>query len=114
MKRNLLRLVALALTLVFAAGLIPAVRADEDVRIRDTAYSEAEGLRAAMSGPVSDTAAFGVTGPEGPLTITEVIAGANNIYTIRTVESIDVTASYTLTFGGESMAVRMPILHRRL
>ena len=109
MRRNLMRVLAFALVLVFAAGLAPAALADQDVRIRDTAYSESLGLRAAMTGAVSDTAAFGVEGPEGKLTITEVIAGEKNIYTIVTAEPIDVTADYTLTYGGESMEVRMPI-----
>ena len=109
MRRNLLRVLAFALVLVFAAGLAPEALADQDVRIRDTAYSESLGLRAAMTGAVSDTAAFGVEGPEGKLTVTEVIAGEKNIYTIVTAEPIDVTAAYTLTYGGESMEVRMPI-----
>ena len=109
MSKKMLRVFALVLALVLLAGLIPAVFADEDVRIRETAYSETEGLRAAMSGPVSDTAAFTVTGPEGELTITEVVAGDRNIYTFITAEPIDVTAEYTLSYGGESMAVRMPI-----
>ena len=63
MKRNLTRMLALVLVLAFVAGLVPAAFADEDVRIRDTAYSESQGLRAAMSGAVSDTGGFGVTGP---------------------------------------------------
>ena len=109
MRRNLMRVLAFALVLVFAAGLAPAALADQDVRIRDTAYSESLGLRAAMTGAVSDTAAFGVEGPEGKLTVTEVIAGEKNIYTIVTAEPIDVKAAYTLTYGGESMEVRMPI-----
>ncbi len=109
MSKKMLRVFALVLALVLLAGLIPAVFADEDVRIRETAYSETEGLRAAMSGPVSDTAAFAVTGPEGELTVTEVIAGERNIYTLITAGPIDVTGEYTLTYGGESMAVRMPI-----
>ena len=109
MSKKMLRVFALVLALVLLAGLIPAVFADEDVRIRETAYSETEGLRAAMSGPVSDTAAFAVTGPEGELTITEVVTGDRNIYTLITAEPIDVTGEYTLTYGGESMAVRMPI-----
>ena len=65
MKRNLTRLLAMTLVLIFAVGLLPAVHADEDVRIRDTAYSETLGLRAAMTGKVSDTAIFAVYGPEG-------------------------------------------------
>ena len=97
MRRNLLRVLAFALVLVFAAGLAPAALADQDVRIRDTAYSESLGLRAAMTGAVSDTAAFGVEGSEGKLTVTEVIAGEKNIYTSVTSEPIDVTAAYTLT-----------------
>ena len=109
MRRNLMRVLAFALVLVFAAGLAPAALADQDVRIRDTAYSESLGLRAAMTGAVSDTAAFGVNGPDGALTVSEVIAGEKNIYTIVTAEPIDVTAAYTLTYGGESMEVRMPI-----
>ena len=109
MKRNLTRLLAMTLVLIFAVGLLPAVHADEDVRIRDTAYSETLGLRAAMTGKVSNTAEFAVYGPEGALTITEVIAGEKNIYTIDTTEHIDVTAAYTLTYGGDSREVRMPI-----
>ena len=107
MKRNLTRMLAFALAMLLSVGLLPAARADQDVRIRDTAYSETLGLRAAMTGPVSDTAAFGVTGPEGALTITKVIEGEKNIYTIVTAEPIDVKAAYTLTYGGESMEVRM-------
>ena len=109
MKRNLTRTLALLLVLVFVAGLVPAAFADADVRIRDTAYSENLGLRAAMTGAVSDTAAFSVTGPDGALTVTEVIAGEKNIYTIVTAEPIDVQGSYTLTYGGDSREVRMPI-----
>ena len=110
MRRNLMRLAALALALVFVLGLVPAVCADEDVRLKDTAYSETEGLRAAMSGALADPmTAFTVTGPEGQLTITEVTAGSSNIYTIVTAEAIDAAASYTLTYGGETMDVRMPI-----
>ena len=102
MRRNLLCVFAWALALVFVLGLLPAASADEDVRIRETAYSETLGLRAAMSGPLADPmTAFSVTGPEGQLTITEVIAGEKNIYTIVTAEPIDVTASYTLTCGGD-------------
>ena len=70
MRRNLMRVLAFALVLVFAAGLAPAALADQDVRIRDTAFSESQGLRAAMTGAVSSTAAFGVTGPDGALTVT--------------------------------------------
>jgi len=109
MRRNLLRVLAFALVLVFAAGLVPVALADQDVRIRDTAYSESLGLRAAMTGAVSDTAAFGVTGPDGALTVSEVIAGEKNIYTIVTEEPIDLKGAYTLTYGGESMEIRMPI-----
>lgn len=109
MRRFLTRAMALALVLVFAMGMVPMAFADQDVRIRDTAYSETLGLRVAMTGAVSDTAIFAVTGPEGQLTITEVIAGEKNIYTIVTAEPIDVTAAYTLTYGGESKEVRMPI-----
>jgi len=89
MRRFLTRLLAFALVFVFAVGLVPAAFADGDVRIRDTAYSETLGLRAAMTGPVSDTALFQLTGPEGELTITEVIAGEKNIYTFVTAEAID-------------------------
>ena len=109
MRKNLQRLFALALVLVLALGLVPAVSADQDVRIRETAYSETQGLRAAMSGKVEDTSAFSLTGPEGSLTITEVSAGEKNIYTIVTAEPIDVTSAYTLTYGGDSKEVRMPI-----
>ena len=109
MRSFLTRMLALALALIFVVGMIPAALADEDVRIRDTAYSETLGLRAAMTGKVSSTAAFGVNGPDGPLTITEVIEGEKNIYTIVTAEPIDVTAAYTLVYGGESKNVRMPI-----
>ena len=109
MRRFLTRMLAFALALVFVLGLMPMALADQDVRIRDTAYSETLGLRVAMSGPVSDTANFAVTGPEGSLTITEVIVGEKNIYTIVTAEPIDVQAVYTLAYGGESMEVRMPI-----
>ena len=109
MKRNLTRMLALLLAMVFALGLVPVAFADQDVRIRDTAYSESQGLRAAMSGKVSDTAAFSVTGPDGALTITEVLEGEKNIYTLVTAEAIDVTAAYTLPYGGESKEVRMPI-----
>ena len=101
--------VALAMALIFAVGLIPMAFADEDVRIRDTAYSETQGLRAAMTGKVSDTANFSVIGSDGALTITEVIEGEKNVYTIVTAEPIDVTAAYTLVYGGESKDVRMPI-----
>ena len=37
MKSFLTRILALAMALVFVAGLIPMAFADEDVRIRDTA-----------------------------------------------------------------------------
>ena len=109
MKRNLTRLLAMTLVLIFAVGLLPAVHADEDVRIRDTAYSETLGLRAAMTGKVSDTAIFAVYGSEGALTITEVIEGEKNIYTIVTAEPIDVTEPYTLTYGADGKEIRMPI-----
>ena len=109
MRRNLIRFLALALAMVLTAGLIPGAHADQDVRIQETAYSESLGLRAAMTGPVSDPAAFAVEGPGGELTITEVIAGEKNIYTIVTAEPIDVTAAYTLHYGAEAMEVRMPI-----
>ena len=56
MKRNLLRVLAFALVLVFAAGLAPAALADQDVRIRDTAYSESLGLRVQMTGNAANTA----------------------------------------------------------
>jgi len=109
MRRFLTRLLAFALVFVFAVGLVPAAFADGDVRIRDTAYSETLGLRAAMTGPVSDTALFQLTGPEGELTITEVIAGEKNIYTFVTAEAIDLRGEYTLSYGGEQKAVRMPV-----
>ncbi len=109
MRRNLTRLLAFALVLVFAAGLVPVAVADGDVRIRDTAYSETEGLRAAMSGKVSDTDAFAVTGPNGDLTITQVIEGEKNIYTIVTAEPIDLRSHYTLIYGGEMKEIRMPV-----
>ena len=109
MRRFLTRMLAFALAVFFVLGMVPMALADQDVRIRDTAYSETLGLRAAMSGAVSDTAAFTVTGPEGALTITEVIAGEKNIYTIVTAEPIDVTAAYTLTYGDDRREVRMPI-----
>ena len=109
MRRFLTRMLAFTLALVFVLGLMPMALADQDVRIRDTAYSETLGLRVAMTGQVSDTANFAVTGPEGGLTITEVNAGEKNIYTIVTAEPIDVQAVYTLTYGTESKEVRMPI-----
>ena len=108
--RNILpRVLALALALILAVAMIPAAHADEDVRIRETAYSETQGLRAAMTGKVSDTANFAVYGPEGALTITEVIEGEKNIYTIVTAEPIDVTEPYTLTYGADGKEIRMPI-----
>ena len=109
MRRFLTRMMALVLAVVFAAGLVPMVFADQDVRIRDTAYSETLGLRAAMTGKVSDTAIFAVYGSEGALTITEVIEGEKNIYTIVTAEPIDVTEPYTLTYGADGKEIRMPI-----
>ena len=109
MRSFLTRVLALALALVFAVGMRPAAYADEDVRIRDTAYSETLGLRAAMSGKVSDTANFAVYGPDGELNITEVIEGEKNIYTIVTAEPLDVTAPYTLTYGADGREVRMPV-----
>ena len=109
MRSFLTRVLALALALVFAVGMLPAAYADEEIRIRDTAYSETLGLRAAMSGKVSDTANFAVYGPDGELTITEVIEGEKNIYTIVTAEPLDVTAPYTLTYGADGKEVRMPI-----
>ena len=109
MRRFLTRMLAFTLTVFFVLGMVPMALADQDVRIRDTTYSETLGLRAAMSGAVSDTAAFTLTGPDGAMTITEVIAGEKNIYTIVTAEPIDVTAAYTLTYGAESREVRMPI-----
>ena len=109
MRRFLTRMLAFTLTVFFVLGMVPMALADQDVRIRDTAYSETLGLRAAMSGAVSDTAAFTLTGPDGAMTITEVIAGEKNIYTIVTAEPIDVTAAYTLTYGEDSREVRTPI-----
>jgi len=111
MRRNLHRIFALALVMVFVLGMLPmALAAESDVKLRDTAYSETEGLRAAMTGKLADPmSAFTVTGPEGELTITEVIEGGNNIYTIVTAEPIDVAAAYTLGLGGETMDIRMPI-----
>ena len=46
---------------------------------------------------------------KGDLTITEVSETGNNIYTIVTAEAIDVACAYTLTYGGETMDVKMPI-----
>ena len=109
MRSFLTRVLAFAMVLIFAAGMLPVAYADEDVRIRDTAYSETLGLRAAMSGKVSDTANFAVYGPDGELTITEVMEGEKNIYTIVTAEPLDVTAPYTLTYGADGREVRMPI-----
>ena len=109
MRSFLTRGLALALVLIFTVGMLPAAYADEDVRIRDTAYSETQGLRAAMTGKVSDTANFAVYGPDGELTISEVIEGEKNIYTIVTAEPLDVTAPYTLTYGADGKEVRMPI-----
>ena len=109
MRRFLTRMLAFTLTVFFVLGMVPMALADQDVSIRDTAYSETLGLRAAMSGAVSDTAAFTLTGPDGAMTITDVIAGEKNIYTIVTAEPIDVTAAYTLTYGEDSREVRMPI-----
>ena len=40
MRRFLTRMLAFVLALVFAAGMVPMALADQDVRIRDTAYSE--------------------------------------------------------------------------
>ena len=109
MRRNLTRVLSVLLVLVLMAGLVPAALADEDVRIRDTAYSEQRGLRVAMTGAVEDTGKFGVTSPDGTLTITEVIAETENLYRIITAEPIDVQGTYTLTYGGESREVQMPI-----
>ena len=109
MKQFMIRALAFALVLVMLAGLIPMALADQDVRIRETAYSETKGLRVAMTGSVDDLDGFAVTGPEGQLTINEVIAGEKNIYTIVTAEPIDVTASYTVTYHGEGKEVKMPI-----
>ena len=109
MKQNLTRLLAFALAMVFLVGLIPLVSADEDVRIRETAYSESLGLRVAMTGKVSDPEGFTVTGPEGEVDIAEVIEGERNIYTIVTAQPIDVTASYTVAYHGSGKEVKMPI-----
>ena len=56
MRRFLMRMLAFTLAVFFVLGMVPMAFADQDVRIRDTAYSETLGLRAAMSGAVSDTA----------------------------------------------------------
>ena len=61
MKQILTRILAFALTMVLLVGLIPMVSADEDVRIRETAYSETQGLRVAMTGKVADPDGFVVT-----------------------------------------------------
>ena len=79
MRRFLTRMLAFTLAVFFVLGMVPMAFAAQDVRIRDTAYSETLGLRAAMSGAVSDTAAFTLTGPDGELTITEVNSGERNI-----------------------------------
>ena len=109
MRRNLIRILALALVAIMLLGLIPAVFADQDVRIRDTAYSETEGLRVAMTGKAENTGEFSVMGPDGALTITEVIVGEKNIYTLVTAEEIDVRGSYTVYYGNEYKNVRMPV-----
>ena len=48
MRRFLTRMLAFTLAVFFVLGMVPMAFADQDVRIRDTAYSETLGLRAAV------------------------------------------------------------------
>ncbi len=114
MKKHVIRCLCLVLALVICAGLLPGhvSAAQSDIYVRDTAYKENNGILAAMSGQLEEPdSAFTVTGPEGQMTITSVEETENRIYRIETAEEIDVYSSYTLTFNGETMDIRMPILY---
>ena len=103
---------ALALTLVLSVCAVPVLADAEMPRLRDNLYKEGLGFRVAMSGALDDPiGAFTITGPGGALTITGFTDDGGNIYTLQTAEIPDVYASYTLTYNGETVDVKMPILY---
>ena len=82
------------------------------IKVKENAYKEGIGLRVAMTAAITDAdKAFTVTGPDGDLTISSVSDDGNNIYTIVLAEELDLYASYTLTYAGETYEVKLPNIY---
>ena len=102
----------LALVLCMSLCAIPVFADGELPKVRDNLYKEGIGFRVAMTGPVEQPAeSFVIVGPEGQLTITGYTDDGSNIYTLTVAEEVDVTATYTITFNGEVIGVKMPIYY---
>lgn len=79
------------------------------IKVKQTVYKEGVGIQVALTAPISDAAeAFAVTGPDGAVAITSVTEGEDSVYTLVVEEALDLYASYTLTYNGETYEVRMP------
>lgn len=79
------------------------------IKVKQTVYKEGVGIQVALTAPISDAAeAFAVTGPDGAVAITSVTEGEDSVYTLAVAEALDLYASYTLTYNGETYEVRMP------
>ena len=102
----------LALVLMLSVCAVPVLAEGEAPKLRDNVYKEGLGFRVAMSGALEDPVnAFAITGPGGTLTITGYTDDGGGVYTLQTAETPDVYASYTITYNGETVDVKMPAIY---
>ncbi len=79
------------------------------IKVKSAVYKEGVGIEVAMTGAVADAAtAFAVTGPDGAMELSSVTEGDNFVYTLVTAQELDLYASYSLSFAGETYEVQMP------
>ena len=82
------------------------------IKVKSVKYSEKDGILISATGAVGDAASvFTLTGPDGVVTPASVTEGENFSYGLALSEPLDLYASYSLTFMGESYNVQMPNIY---
>ena len=82
------------------------------IKVKSCVYRENAGFQVAMTVPLdSPSSAFTIMGPDGALTITSVATTGTGIYAIKTEETIDLTATYTLIYNDEEYIIKMPNIY---
>jgi len=65
------------------------------IKVKSAVYKEDIGFFITTTAPVASARTeFAISGPDGPLTISALKQGLNNVYTVITEEKIDLLSSY--------------------
>ena len=77
------------------------------IKLTSAKYKEDQGVLLTVTSAV-DPKSFTLTGPDGVITPESVSPGANNVYTMKLAEPLDLYSAYTVTFMDEKYNVQMP------